>query len=61
MHSVKLVQVVDCELVEAGLRFLLDQLSKMLFSMLALLDLSLEDFLELVDFFESCCVAGLLS
>ena len=52
MHRVKFIQVTDGELLEALLRFLFDEGLEVLLGVLSLLDLSLQDFLELVNFFK---------
>ena len=60
MHGVQLIQVADSERIEALLRFLVDQVPKVLISILALLNLSLQYFLQLHDFVEGFCIALLV-
>ena len=52
MHRVQFVQIAHCELLEALLRFQLDELLEVLLGVLSLLDLRLEDLLQLVNFFQ---------
>ena len=50
MHCVQFIQITDGELAQTGLRFLLNQVAKVLLSVLTLLHFGLENFLQLVDF-----------
>ena len=60
MHCVQLIQVADSERIEALLRFLIDQAPKVLISVLSLLNLSLQYFLQLHDFVEGFGIALLV-
>jgi len=60
VHGVKFVQVTDGELAQTRFGFLLDQITKVLLGVLALLHLRLQNFLQLVDLFERLGVPLLL-
>lgn len=61
MHRVQFVQVLDCELVQTRFRLLGNQLTKVLFGMLALFNFGFQKLLELVNFFKRIGVTFLLS
>ena len=52
MHRVQFVQIAHCELLEALLRFLLDEHLEVLLGILALLYFRLEYLFQLVNFFQ---------
>ena len=61
MHRMQFVQVAHCELFKAFLGFFFYQYSEVLFCVLSLFYLSLEYFLELVNFIECFRVALLVT
>lgn len=60
VHRVQLVQIAHGELLEALLRLLFYQLLEVLLRVLPLLDLRLQNFLQLVNFFQSLRIALLV-
>lgn len=60
MHCVQFIKVTDGELAQTRLRLLLNQVTEVLLGVLALLNLRLQYFLQLMDFFECLCIPLLL-